>query len=223
MSTYRYLRGPLTISAVLLALIAVAGCGKKDGGRPRPKASPAQAVKADFKALDIRAVNQSGKPEAGQKANEESAKVISLLNEFYGTAFIDKNAWEGGKHSKLTGLFTAEAQPALGANLGGLALGDLTPKIKSVRPRKQDATKITFLIEDDLTVPAGVVTVLFEATGKTVESSDGPVAILHNASFYLVPEGGGYKIYAYNAELKADTQTKTAAFGAPLQSAERAA
>ena len=207
----------------LLLVVAAAGCGKKQPAKPRPKASAPPAAKADFKALDIRAVNQSGKPEAGQKANEESAKVISLLNEFYGTAFIDKNAWEGGKHSKLAGLFTAEAQPALGANLGGLALGDLAPKIKSVQPKKQDAAKITFLVEDDLSTPAGVVTVLFEATGKTVKSSDGPVAIVHNASLYLMREGDAYKIYAYNAELKADTQTKTAAFGSPLQSTEAAA
>lgn len=212
-------RTPARIAIALVAVAALAGgagCRKDAPSRPKTTAPPPPAAaKADFKAVEVKGINPSDNPEAGRRADEESGKVIALLNEYYGAAFIDRNSWASGKHPRLAGLFTAEAQPALEANLGALALADLAPRLSKVTPSKQEAAKISFFIEDDLTAPAGAVSAVFEASAAAGRKSDGPVALVHTASFWLVREGDAYKIYAYNAELKADTQTKSAAFGTP--------
>lgn len=202
----------ISTMAALAALLLISGaCGREEPGK-RPS-RPKPAAKASFVSAEVRGLNPADKPEAGAKAAEEAPKVIALLNSFYDAAFIKPDKWQRGTHPELASFFTAEAQPHVGPNLEALALADLAPRLRAVDPRTQQAPRMTFLVEDDLSTPAGVVTVVFEGRGTAVKKSDGPVAIIHNASYWLLKEGDSYKISAFTAELKADTETKKAAFG----------
>lgn len=198
------------VLTLLIVIAAASACGKEEPRRPQ-RSLPARA---DFKAGEVRAINPSERPEAQQKAAEEAPKVLALLNDFYSTAFLDSKKWSGGTHSELANLFTAEARPHIGAHLGALALADLAPQVKGLDPAEQNAPRITFFVEDDLSVPVGVVNATFQAKATPVRGKT-PLAVSHTASFWVVKEGEAYRIYAYSTELKADSQAKSAAFGVP--------
>jgi hypothetical protein len=204
-------RHPLLVLLIAGALLLPA-CDRVDTPKVG-KEDERPAGKADFKILETRAVDPQDRPEAAQKAAEAGPLVQKLLNDFYTGAFIDPNAWGDGTHEPIKALFTGEAQAHVGPNLGGLALSDLAPRISRVFPTKQEAPKLTFTAESDLSLPQGVVSVVFEADAEAKDRQDGPVKILHSANFWLVREGDGYKISAFEAALKADTTTQTAAWG----------
>jgi len=193
--------------AVLLLLVLASAC--KDGTPTIGKKK--ESNKADIKITQVIASDPSERQEGTDRANQESQKVKALLDRFYQAAFLQV----GEEQADLSPHFTAEAQAGLAPNIGALALGDIAPRLKRVTPKRQEATKVSFLIEEDLSVPVVIATVVFEATGEAKEKADGPVAISHNATFWLQPEGDGYNIFGYSTELKADTQTNKAAFGIP--------
>lgn len=209
-------RGKLAIGGALLAILAAGavllvrpGTGARKPPRPLPP------PRANFVALEVRAVDAHDRPEAAVRAQEESGKVIDLLNTYYNAAFLDSRKWGKGTHPALTALFTAEAAPQAAQNLGALALSDLALRVRRVAPSKQEATKISIQIEDDLSAPIAVVAAVFEGSASTRSKADGPVKISHHALFWLVREGDAYRIMAYTTELTADTKTKSAAFGVP--------
>ncbi|MDQ4149381.1 MAG: hypothetical protein M3164_05235 [Actinomycetota bacterium] len=175
----------------------------------RPEQPPAVA---DFRILEANASDPRDRPEANQRAAEAAGIVKRLVDEYYATAFVDPSRWADGRHEPIAALFTGEARPHVAPNLGGLALADLAPRLERVSPTRQEA-KIRFLAEDDLSLPIGVVATAFEADGTTRERAEGPVKIVHHATFWLVREPDGYRISAFQAELRADTATQAAAFG----------
>jgi hypothetical protein len=215
MLTRRRSRYPLAVAAIV-AVMAMMLAGCKTSGRPGTpksggKTQPPQAGEADFK-VEARAVDPKDRPDAGQKATDAGTKVAKLLNDYYTIAFLDPDKWEKGTHPDLKSLFTTDAQGQVGANLGGLALADIAPQLESVTGTKQEA-KVSFSVDDDGSLPVGVATVTFEATGTPSKGKDGPVSISHNATFWLALDGDSYKISAYTTELKADTATTSASGG----------
>jgi hypothetical protein len=194
-------------AAALAGLLALSGCK----GNPKPKASPSP-VAAAFSAEEVRALDPSNRPEATQRATEEASRVVTFLNSYYDIAFVKPSAWQKGTHPGLSALFTSDAASNVTSTLQALALGDAAPKIKSVKLAKQSAT-LSFEVESDLSMPFVFVTVAFEAKGATVAKSDGPVTIVHNATYLLQREGDSYKIAAYDAEERVDTVVHKAALG----------
>lgn len=207
-----HLRKILALAAAAATILSA--CTGSDP-KPKPKPSPA-VLNASLAQGEVKVVSGNDSPQANQRATEELPRVISTLNSYYTIAFVDPKKWSGGTHPELARLFTAEAQPSLSANLGAIALGDVAPKIKAFKPTKQQATKISIFIENDLTAPVAIVSIAFEGEGKATAKAGGKVKVLHNATFWLVREGDVYKISAYSTELKADTipaKAKKAAFG----------
>lgn len=199
-------------------IVALPAC--KTESPPAREEGPKSVSRAAFKPGEVRAINPSDRPEAQGKASEEVPKVLSLLNEFYSTAFLDPKKWSGGTHAGLAELFTQEARPHLGPNLGALALADLAPGIEGLIPGRQDIPRMSFFVDDDLSTPFAVVTTVFEAKA-TPSSGKTPIAVVHHANFSVTREGDNYKIYAYSAELRADSQTKSTAFGDPARESIR--
>ncbi|HEX2258641.1 MAG TPA: hypothetical protein VHJ40_02730 [Actinomycetota bacterium] len=198
------------VAALALMALLLSACRVEEPSRVGKEPAP---DRADFKILETRAVDSQDRPEAGQRATEAGPAVQKLLNDFYTGAFIDPDQWGDGTHESIKGLFTGEAQGHVGPNLGGLALADLAPRIDRVYPTKQEAAKLTFMAEDDLSLPIGLVNVVFEAEAEAKEGEDSPVKIIHHAIFWLAREGDAYKISAFQAALSADTETRTAAWG----------
>lgn len=171
-----------------------------DAIKPGPK-----AAEANFKLGAVKAVDPKNRPDSAQKATDEAAKVVDLVNTFYSAAFLDPAKWKSGQHPDLAPLFTAEAQPGEAANLNSLAMSDLSDKIESVESKIQNIDRVTFFVDDDGSLPLGLASVAFEAVGKP--SGDGDdVVIRHGASFWLQREGDTYKISAFSTELNAGAQ-----------------
>jgi hypothetical protein len=170
--------------------------GGDDGGSG-PKIS-----EANFQLGEVRAVDPMERPDSGQKAQDSAARVLTLVNRYYTVAFLDPTRWVNGTHPELAGLFTGEAQPSIGPNIGHLAISDLWDKIESVEPVTQRLGKVSFDVEPDGSLPIGIATVTFEGSGTSFEGDD--VTIKHDAVFYLQREGEDYKISAYTTSLSAE-------------------
>lgn len=202
-------------SVLLVAALVVTGCGSDGPASEKPKdqkQAPAEKPRepavpsANFNVLNLRAIDPRERPEANGKAEEQKAAVLNLVNGFYNAAFLDPAKWAGGTHPDLPAFFTQQAQAGLAANLGTLALTDIATSIKSVKPDREEITRLTMYLGDDLSVPVGVATVAFDATATPTASGAPPVIIRHNADLWLQREGDGYKISAYRADINAQSQ-----------------
>lgn len=186
-------------------------------GLPGTKKEPPPATAA-ITAAQVTAADHAERPEAGPRATENSAKVLDALNRMYTLTLLRPGRWPTAEGQpapldELAGFFADEAKPSVAPNAGALALTDLGPSFKRVDPTRQEATRISFVTEDDLSQPFAIATVAFEANGTTEKKADGPVKIVHSATYWLVADPSGYKIAAYTVELRADTAVKKASFG----------
>jgi hypothetical protein len=202
-------RLPWTLLVAVVALGTCAPRGEEGKSRSQGKAS---APGVSFQTGEVRAVDAKERGEASARAAEEAAKVVELLNGYYSITFVDPKRWDGGKHPDLGALFAEEARASVAPNLGGLALAELAPKLKSVSPSRQEVPKVSFEMEDNLDSLFAVATVAFEGTGAARARKDGPVAIQHNAVFWLAKQADAWKIAAYQTQLKADTVSRSAAW-----------
>ncbi len=194
----------------LLPLLVIVGlllgaCDKvkevvPDAIKPEPKLAA-----ANFHLGTVTAVDPQNRSDSAQKANEEAAKVLALMNAFYSAAFLDPAKWEGGQHPDLAPLFTAEAQPGVAANLTSLAMSDLSDKIESVESGVQNVDRLTMFVDEDGSLPVGLASVSFEAVAQPEDGGD-EVTIRHAASYWLQRDGDGYRISAFTADLKAGAE-----------------
>jgi hypothetical protein len=169
--------------------------GDKEEEKPK-------AAEAAFQMGEVRAIDPQSRGDSGAKAAVEAAKITTLMNNFYSAAFLDPAKWQGGQHPDLAPLFTAEAQPGQAANLGNLAMSDLSDKIESVTSNVQNIDRLTFFVDTDGSLPLGLASVSFEAVGKPTDGGE-DVVIRHAASFWLQREGEDYKISAFTTSLNA--------------------
>src|SRR5438067_11151680 len=201
------MRARVSISLIGLLTLTLVSC---TGGRSHPPAPPnlrrpAASSRARFQAVQVRAVDALDRPQASQQAAQVAAGVVALLNDYYNISFLDPSRWHGGSHPDLAGLFSPEAQAAAARDLKALALADLAPKLKRVEATRQEASRVSVLIEQNLDAPVAIVSAAFEGTGQPVGSGEGPVNIEHTATFLLTKEASAFKISAYDVTLKVDT------------------
>ena len=201
-------RAIIWVAVLLLPAALMLSCDGEEQSRRKAPAVP----KVVFKVGEIRGIDPQDRPQAGAKAQEEAARVVNLLNSYYAAAFVDPSKWQGGSHPELPALFSPEVHAQLPAQVGALALGDIAPKISKLTPTKQEAPKLTFFIEADLTAPHAVVTTIFEGRATAKKKAESPVKIAHTATFWLRWEGDAFKIMGFKTHLVADTETKSAAF-----------
>jgi hypothetical protein len=201
-------RALIWVTVLLLPAALMLSCDGEEQSA-RKKAPP--VPKVAFKVGEIRGIDAQDRPQAGTRAQEEAARVVTLLNSYYAVAFVDPSKWQGGTHPELPALFSPDVHAQLPPQVGALALGDIAPKISRLNPSKQEAPKLTVFIEADLTAPHAVVTTIFEATATAKAKAESPVKIAHTATFWLRWEGDAYKIMGFKTHLVADTETKGAA------------
>ena len=191
---------------MLLALVGAPACSKsKPSAGKSPAPTSAGPVKAGFKAVAVQAVDAGDRPQARDKANQVAAQVVDLVNSYYTVAFIDPAKWGNGQHASLPDLFTADVKGQVGSQLQGLALGDLAPRIASVKPDREEVQVKVWVNDDDMSAPLAAVSTVFEATAEAKSKPDGPVKISHTMNALLAADGGGYRIAGGTAQLKADT------------------
>ena len=164
---------------------------------------------ASFAMGEIRAIDSQDRPESGPKATEHDDRVRALVNGYYTVAFLDPAKWAEGTHPELANFFTEEAKGHVGPRLGGLALGDVSKSLKSVKPDRQVIDRLNYYFDEDLNNPIGMVTTTFEATGTPLAEGADPVKIVHHGTFWLQKVGDDFRISAYNADI--DIQSEGAA------------
>ena len=217
------------VAVLLLLLVGATACSKgkpsAETGSPSP-ASPG-AEKAGFKVVAVQAVDAGDRPQAKDKANQVAAQVADLFNTYYTVAFLDPSKWANGQHSGLSDLFTNDVKGQVGSQIQGLALGDLAPKIDSVKPTREEVHVKVFVDDGDMSAPVVAVNAFFEASAQAKSKADGTVKISHTMKTLLAPDGGGYKIAGGTADLAADTSAgamgpaghRTASLGASAMTA----
>lgn len=211
----------LILASVLTVLFFV-NLGDQEQKPEEKKAAERALPKSNFQIVEARPVDDLDRPEAANIANQVSAILANSLNELYTHAFLRPDRWGGGAgtpqpavvdpQAQLSAFFNAEARPTVPQNIGALALAELGPRFSRVEVTKQEA-RVSVLIEPNTTSSFAVVSLVFEGRGITKRKAEGPVAIVHNATYWFINDGDALRIYAYNVELKADTVAKTAAFG----------
>lgn len=196
------------VLALLATLCLLAGGCGGDGDGPGQPAEPGQEepeeqspAAANFTMGEVRVIDSQDRPEAGANAGNRLPQVVNLINGYYNTAFVDPAKWGDGAHPELAGFFTEEAKPHVGPRIGVLALGDVSRSVTDVRPDKQSIDRLTFYFDADPGQPLGVVTTSFEATATPSEEDGEPVKILHSGTFWLQPEGDGFRISAFDAAI----------------------
>lgn len=217
----------IAVSA-FLAVVAVAGGAaffllRGAGFGPfKPPPPPPPPPDASFQALEVRASDAAERPEAGQVATDSSQKVIALLNDYYTLAFLRPQRWtpdpspspgEKTIEETITEYFLPETQASIAERIGALSLAELGGRFERVNPVRQEAQVISFHIEHDLSAPVAVATIYFEGSGTTKDKKEGPVTIVHTATYWMLAVGDTYRILGYEVEFKADTVKETAAFG----------
>lgn len=183
---------------LLCATLVLGACDKVKEAVPGGKPKVSEAA---FQLGEVRAVDAQNRGDSGAKAAAEAPKITTLINTFYSSAFLDPAKWQGGTHPDLAALFTAEAQPGLAANLGNLAMSDLSDKIESVESKRQTVDTVTFYVDDEGNLPIGVASVIFEAVGKP-SGGGKDVNIKHQAHYWLQRDGDTYKISAFQDALQ---------------------
>jgi hypothetical protein len=194
--------------ALLTALALVAGaCGGDDepgGGQPRDEEEPQEEQgppTANFSVGEVRVIDSQDRPEAGSNAAAKVEKVKELINNYYNAAFVDPAKWGDGGHPELASLFTDEAKPQVGPRIGVLALGDVSKSVRSVEPQKQQIDRLTLYFDGDPNTALGVVSTTFEATAAPAAEGAEPVRVVHTGTFWLAPEGDGFLVSAFNADI----------------------
>lgn len=201
----RRLRAPIPIALVLLLVLVMGACSRSgDGGAdgersPSPDAAPATV---SFNATAVQASDAADRPEANAKATEVAGKIVDLMNRYYAIAFVDPEKWSGGQHPELAQIFADAVRAQVAGQIQGLALGDLAPRIKVVRPDRQDVS-VKVDVEQDISTPVVSAVTRFEATAETQDEGDGPVKIVHELRVLAAPAGGSFAIAGGTANLTA--------------------
>lgn len=202
--TGRWLRALALAAALAIALPACGSdpdsAGTDGGGTAEP-----EEVSADFELGEIVTADPLDRPEAVEKVRGEGPKAIALLNRLYDAAFLDPELWEDGKHTAMLELFTEQARKQLAQDLESLALGEQASQFERVTPDKQEATKVTFFVSEDMGTPIGLISVVFSATGTPVDEELDPLTIAQTANYWITFDNG-YKISAYSAVLGIDEE-----------------
>jgi hypothetical protein len=199
-------RVPFALCLALSLLLGATGCSRDDkssgGKKPSPSAAPSVAA---FKATSIQAVDPGDRTQANEKANQVAAQVVELINSYYAIAFVDPAKWGEGQHGDLAALFRDDVKAQVPAQLQGLALGDLAPKLTKVTPSKEEVAVRVYVTGDDLSTPVVFIATAFEGSAEARSKDDGPVKVTHSLNVLLTPDAGGFKIAGGTAELHADT------------------
>ncbi|MEX2588183.1 MAG: hypothetical protein WD602_09370 [Actinomycetota bacterium] len=196
----------LALAAALVIFVPACGDDSETGSRGSDAgdADPGE-VSSDFKLLEIVAADPLDSPEGVEKVQGEGPKVVALLNRLYDIAFLDPELWEEGEHSQMLELFTDQGREQVSQDLESLALGELASQFERITPDKQEVTKVTFFVGDNLTTPIGLASVVFTATGTPADDELEPLTIAQTANYWVTFDDG-YKISAYSAVLGIDEQ-----------------
>jgi hypothetical protein len=162
------------------------------------------------------------KPEAtvahlDKKKLEKAAKhnvpaIQDVVTEFLQAGYVDPETW--GDAGKLDDFFTEEAAKQVEPNIDTLSLGkNASDTIQSVHPLPSKL-KVTTLIDGNLDPIRALGEITFKAKATNTDGSTTKITL--TGTFFLVPDGDGWKIEAFdlNREEKQHAAKTPSASGA---------
>jgi hypothetical protein len=132
-------------------------------------------------------------PAMQQAANE----VRETLDALYVVGFVDSGKWEGGTFPELYDAFAEKLEPRVRRELPNLSLGADAAQIEAVDPIS-GRLSIRFLVDEETELIAATARTIFSANATAKDG--GNVAIQHDGTYYLQPEGDRWLINGYDVE-----------------------
>lgn len=179
----------------IVAAIAVVGAGAwlLLGGE-----SPLGRTSAAF-SFEFGKVGGSPLAEKAPHAAIQDAanQVRETLDAMYVVGFVDSGKWEGGTFPDIYDAFADELVPRVRRDLPNLSLGADAAKIDTVDPISGRLT-VRFLVDAETELVAATARTIFAA--NAVAKDGGNVAIQHDGTYFLRPDGDGWVINGYDVE-----------------------
>jgi hypothetical protein len=153
---------------------------------------------ADFE-FDLGKVGGSAVAERAPEADLSDAaeRIRETLDAMYVVGFVDPAKWRGGTFPDIYDAFTEEAEAKVRADLPNLTVGDDASRIDTVDP-VSGRLSVRFLVDEELNLVAATAHAIFAA--NAVATDGGNVAIQHDGTYYMEPEGDLWLINAYEVE-----------------------
>ena len=129
--------------------------------------------------------------------DEAADQIKETLDAMYVIGFVDPGKWRGGTFPDIYDAFTETAEAKVRADLPNLTVGEDAAKIDTVDP-VSGRLAVRILVDSELNLVAATARTTFAANALAVDG--GNVAIQHQGTYYLEPEGDRWLINAYDVE-----------------------
>ena len=154
-----------------------------------------------------------------EKAGKHNAPAIQeVVTQLLQTGYVDPETW--GDAGKIDDFFTEEAAKQVEPNIDTLSLGkDASDTIESVNPGASKL-KVTTLIDGNLDPIRALGEIKFKAKATNTDGSTTKITL--TGTFFLVPDGDGWKIEAFDLnreEKQRPAKTPSASGASPSTSA----
>lgn len=134
-------------------------------------------------------------PEA--ELRDAAEQIRETLDAMYVVGFVDYRKWQGGTFPELYDAFTDDIEARVRQDLANLTLGDDASQIDTVTP-VSGRLSVRFLVDEESRPIAATAHAIFAA--DALAKDGGNVAIQHDGTYYMEPEGDSWLISAYDVE-----------------------
>jgi hypothetical protein len=178
--------------AIVVAATAVWFVLFRDGGLVGDPEHPV----ADF-SFDMGKVGASsvGDPAAEDDVRRSAAGIRRTLDAMYLAGFLDPEKWEGETFPEVLEAFEEGARRQAGQDIGNLSLGGDADQIEFMDPARS-RLNVRILIDAEGAATGAVADTHFSASGQL--KAGGPVFAIHDATYYLQPDGRQWAIVGYD-------------------------
>ncbi|MGH2712075.1 MAG: hypothetical protein ACRDH9_12850 [Actinomycetota bacterium] len=150
-------------------------------------------------SFDIGKIGGSAIADRAPESELEEAgdQIRETLDAMYVVGFVDPGKWRNGTFPDIYDAFTEEAAEKVREDLANLTVGEDAAKIDTVDPIT-GRLSIRFLVDEEVNLIAATAHTTFSANALATDG--GNVAIQHDGTYYLEPDGEGWLINAYDVE-----------------------
>ncbi|MDQ4004939.1 MAG: hypothetical protein M3135_01390 [Actinomycetota bacterium] len=136
-----------------------------------------------------------GEPAPEDEIRRTAAGIRRTLDAMYLAGFLDPDKWEGGEFPEVLDAFAEGTRQQASRDIGNLSLGGDAPQIEFMDPARS-RLNVRILIDAEGTPTGAVADSHFSAKGQLKRG--GPVFAIHDATYFLRPDGRRWLIVGYD-------------------------
>jgi hypothetical protein len=187
----------VVVIVVVAALIANLAGGKKKTGPSAPGVATVAFVATYASQTD------ATKNQPTSAARAQGSAIVTMLNDWYQTAFVDPDKYGDGTFPDIAKHFATAARAAFTKDLATLTIGDARTEVKRVDPTVQ-TVKVTVFFDKGAPKYA-VAAVHFAARATMKASSAFPLKIDQTVTFNFEKQAQGWVVTFYTAKQTQDS------------------